>query len=180
MGLHGGSGSQWEERVPDLWLPGFGDDSGNDLALNVFMKSKIIHAGAEKTWALIFETGDEVSESLKQFARKERLSASHFTAIGAFSDVIVGFFDLGKKDYKKIPITEQVEVLSLVGDIASHEGEPKVHAHVIVGKSDGTAWGGHLIQAHVRPTLEVILTESPKHLHRKTDPNTGLALIDLG
>jgi len=72
-----------------------------------------------------------------------------------------------------------VEVLSLVGDIALHGEEPKVHAHVVLGKSDGTAWGGHLVEAHVRPTLEVILTESPVHLHRKTDPNTGLALIDL-
>jgi predicted DNA-binding protein with PD1-like motif len=143
------------------------------------MKSKIIKPGDEQTWALIFETGDEVAEGLKEFARQQRLSASHFTAIGAFSDVVLGYFNIEKRDYKKIPVAEQVEVLSLIGDIALHRDEPKVHAHVVLGKSDGTAWGGHLIQAHVRPTLEVILTESPKHLHRKTDPNTGLALIDL-
>ena len=106
-------------------------------------------------------------------------STSHFTAIGAFSNVVLGYFNMEKKDYRRIPITEQVEVLSLVGDIALQGDEPKVHAHVVVGKSDGTAWGGHLIQAHVHPTFEVILTESPKHLHRKTDPNTGLALIEL-
>ena len=132
-----------------------------------------------KTLAIIFEPGDEVIAGLTKAAVEFKLSASHFTAIGAFSDVILGYFNLEKKDYKRIPISEQTEVLSLVGDIARHKDKPKIHAHVVVGKSDGTAWGGHLVEAHVRPTLEVILTESPVHLHRKTDSETGLALIDL-
>jgi uncharacterized protein len=75
---------------------------------------------------------------------------------------------------------EQVEVLSLVGDVALKDGAPQVHAHVVVGKSDGTAHGGHILQAHVWPTLEVVLAESPKHLRRKTDAETGLAVIDVG
>jgi predicted DNA-binding protein with PD1-like motif len=70
-----------------------------------------------------------------------------------------------------------VEVLSLIGDIALHEGKPQVHAHLVIGKKDGTAHGGHLLEARVRPTLEVILTESPKPLHKKYDPESGLALI---
>ena len=142
------------------------------------MNSKLINENP-KTYVLVFQTGDEVMDGLKKFARKERLSASQFTAIGAFSEVLLGFFNVEKKAYKKIPISEQVEVLSLIGDIALEEAEPKIHAHVVVGKSDGTAHGGHLVQAHVRPTLEVILTESPKHLHRVIDPETGLALIRL-
>lgn len=93
--------------------------------------------------------------------------------------MILGYFDLTIKEFKKIPIDGQVEVLSLVGDIALKDGEPIVHAHVVVGKSDGTAWGGHLIEAHVRPTLEVMLMETPTHLHRTYDPETGLALIRL-
>jgi predicted DNA-binding protein with PD1-like motif len=69
-------------------------------------------------------------------------------------------------------------VLSLVGDIALDGLEPKVHAHVVVGKADGTAHGGHVLEAHVWPTLEVIITTSPAHLRRKHDPETGLALLD--
>lgn len=69
-------------------------------------------------------------------------------------------------------------MLSLVGDLARGErGEPKLHAHVVIGKSDGTAHGGHLMEAVVRPTLEVILIESPQYLQRQHDPETGLALI---
>jgi len=144
------------------------------------MKSKLLNRGPESTWALIFDGGDEVMQHLQQFAREKKLSGSRFTAIGAFSDVTVGYFNIEKKDYKRIPIREQVEVLSLIGDIASDSGEPKIHAHVVVGKSDGSAWGGHLVEAHVRPTLELILTETPVHLRRKWDAAAHLALIELG
>jgi predicted DNA-binding protein with PD1-like motif len=131
------------------------------------------------TYALIFDKGDEFMKGMVQFAKQERLSASHFTAIGAFSAVTLGYFDREKKDYLKNSIAEQVEVLSLIGDIALDELEPKIHAHVVVGKSDGTAHGGHVLDAHVWPTLEVVVTASPVHLRRKHDPETGLALIDL-
>jgi len=142
------------------------------------MKAKLIQEQREKTFALIFETGDEVAAGLLEFAKRNRLAGSHFTAIGACSDVVLGYFDWQTKQYRKIPIREQVEVVSLIGDIALDQGEPKVHAHVVVGKSDGTAHGGHLLEAHVRPTLEVILTESPRHLRKHYDPESGLALID--
>jgi predicted DNA-binding protein with PD1-like motif len=134
----------------------------------------------ERTFALIFETGDEVISSLTSFAKERSLTACHFTAIGAFSDLTLGYFAWEEKDYRRIPIEEQVEVLSLVGDIALKDGEPTVHAHVVVGKSDASAHGGHLLEAHVRPTLELILVESPSHLRRKFDRETGLALIDIG
>ena len=142
------------------------------------MRAKLLQGQGEKTYALIFATGDEVKAGLLAFARENGLAGSHLTAIGAFSDVTLGYFDWQRKEYRKIPVREQVEVLSLVGDIARKEnGEPEVHAHVVVGKADGTAWGGHLMEAHVRPTLEVILVESPGHLQRQYDPETGLALI---
>lgn len=143
------------------------------------MKTKLIYDQGEKTFAIVFDKGDEVISGLTEFAKRNNLGGSHFTAIGAFSDVVLGYFDWEKKDYKRIPLKEQVEVLSLIGDIALQGSEPKVHAHVVVGKSDGTAHGGHLLKGHVRPTLEVILIESPRHLQRKTDEETGLALINL-
>lgn len=143
------------------------------------MKTKLIHDDGEKTFAIVFDKGDEVAGSLLAFAKENKLSASHFTAIGAFERVTLGYFERERKDYKRIHINEQVEVLSLVGDIALDEDEPKVHAHVVIGKADGTAHGGHLLEARVWPTLEVILVESPQHLQRKVDKETGLALISL-
>jgi uncharacterized protein len=143
------------------------------------MKSKLISEDAQRTFAVILDTGDEAIACLTAFAGEHRLSASQFSALGAFHDCVLGYFDWRKKDYMRIPLDEQVEVLALLGDIALDAGVPKLHAHVVVGKADGTAHGGHLLEAHVRPTLEVIITESPAHLQRRSDPETGLALIRL-
>ena len=75
------------------------------------MKSKLLDDRNGKTFAVIFDTGDEVASGLAEFARREKLAAAHFTAIGAFRDVTLGYFDWDKKDYLKIPLREQVEVL---------------------------------------------------------------------
>lgn len=144
------------------------------------MKWKQIHGGEERTFAVVFDKGDEVVEGLAAFAREQRLTASRLTGLGAFSDAVLGFFDWERKDYRRIPIEEQVEVVALIGDIALDEGgEPRLHPHVVVSKADGTAHGGHLLAAHARPTLEVLVIESPAHLRRRMDAETGLPLISL-
>jgi predicted DNA-binding protein with PD1-like motif len=141
------------------------------------MHAKTLSDHDERTIALIFDTGEDPMAGLTRFAVERSLDACRFTAIGAFSEVVLGYFDWEKKDYERIEVTEQVEVLSLIGDIALQDGKPKVHAHVVLGRRDGSARGGHLLQARVRPTLELILTESPTHLKRQYDPASGLALI---
>lgn len=140
------------------------------------MESRLLHT-SPKTWAIIFRSGDELASGLKSFATENGLTASNFQGIGAFSGAVLGYFDWQTKDYARINIREQVEVLSLLGDIALKDGRSSVHAHVVVGKADGSAHGGHLLEAHVRPTVEIILTESPSHLQKVHDPETGLALI---
>lgn len=135
------------------------------------------HVDGQTAHVLVFEEGDEAMAELGRFAREHSLSAAHFTGIGAFSDVTLGYFDWGKKDYKRIPIEEQVEVATLAGDIALKDGEPQVHAHLVVGDSQGRAHAGHLIEGHVRPTLEVVLTETPAELRKRIDEETGLALL---
>lgn len=150
------------------------------------MKSKLLDsavhdagAASQKTFALIFNDGDQVIASLKAFAQEQPLAASHFTAIGAFKSATLGYFDWERKDYIKIPVDQQVEVLSMVGDITINEGKPNIHTHVVLGTRDGSACGGHLIEAEVRPTLELILTESPSHLQRHFDKEAGLPLIRI-
>jgi uncharacterized protein len=141
------------------------------------MQSRLLNDGPQKTFAVILQTGDDVLPCITRFAREHRLGGSELTAIGAFKDAVLGYFDWERKDYKRIPVDEQVEVVSLIGDIAINEGEPALHMHVVVGREDGTAMGGHLLGAHVRPTLEIVITESPAHLVRRHDPESGLALI---
>lgn len=141
------------------------------------MKSKLLGDGPERTWALVYDIGDAVMEGLKDFAEENGLRGAHFTAIGAFQDAVLYYFDWESKEYQDIPVREQVEVLSLAGNISDNNGKPKVHAHVVLGRRDGSTRGGHLKEAHVRPTLEVVLTEEPEQLLRQHDEETGLALI---
>jgi predicted DNA-binding protein with PD1-like motif len=141
------------------------------------MRHRLIEQ-SPKTYVLIFDSGDELASGLKRFASEYQLSGSSFKAIGALASVKLGFFNWQTKKYEtSVMLDEQVELLSLIGDIAISNGAPQVHAHVVVGKSDGTAHGGHLIEATVRPTCELILTESPVHLQKRVDPESGLALI---
>jgi uncharacterized protein len=144
------------------------------------MESRLLHEhSGQRAFAVVLKTGEEVFGSLSEFAKRGGISAAQLTAIGALSDVELKYFDWEKKKYQTIPVREQVEVASLIGDVAlSPEGEPALHAHVVVGRRDGSALAGHLGSAHVRPTLEVILTESPAHLRKRLDPESGLALID--
>jgi hypothetical protein len=140
---------------------------------------EIEQVDGRRTFVIVFDAGEEVAEGLLGFARGRRLGGAHFSAIGALSEVTLGFWDGSAREYRRIPVHEQVEVLSLSGNVAmTSEGEPKVHAHLVVGKADGTAHGGHLLAGRVRPTLEVFLVEVPARLCRRFDPQTGLALLD--
>ncbi|MBL0419329.1 DNA-binding protein [Ramlibacter sp. AW1] len=143
------------------------------------MKSKVLNQGPERTIALIFDKGDEVISTLQRFAREHSLTASRFSAIGALERAVLGYFDWERKDYDRLPVDDQVEVLSLNGDIALDGSEPKVHAHAVLGRRDGSCVGGHVLEAFVRPTLEVLLIESPGYLRKTCDRDSGLALIDL-
>ncbi len=142
------------------------------------MRATLLHeTHGLRTFALVLKTGDEAMGAIRSFADEQQLRATQFTAIGAFSRVVVAYFDWPAREYRKRLFDEQVEVLSLLGDITFDGGSRNVHAHVVVGKADATAHGGHLFEGHVRPTLEVVLTELPAHLHRRLDRESGLNLI---
>jgi hypothetical protein len=140
---------------------------------------KLAETNGVQTFVLVFNSGDPVTAPLLNFAREHAIESASFSGIGAFEHVTLGYFEPDKHDYKNIHVNEQVEVVSLVGNVARGEDGPKLHAHVVVGKSDGAAYGGHLIEGRVRPTLEIVLVETPAPLNRRSDPVTGLALIDL-
>ena len=152
------------------------------------MKSKILNHDGARTYVVALETGDSLIASLTRFAREERLAASEFTAIGALAWARLAYFNWETKAYDEIPVDEQVEVLSLNGRITLPEGadretpefdrDPHLHVHCVLGRGDGTTVGGHLMEAEVRPTCEVFVNESPAHLGRRTDPESGLPVID--
>ena len=145
------------------------------------MKSKLLHEeGDEKSYVVVFQTGEEVASGLIEFAKRLQIRTARFSAIGALRELTLGYFDWQTKEYLKIPVREQVEILSLAGNLVTSTEGPKLHAHIVVGKRDGSTHGGHLIDAIVRPTLEVMLVESTSEtLKRHHDGASGLALIEI-
>ena len=134
------------------------------------MRSKRIGDGP-KTFVVILNRGEEILSSLKSSAKENGISGASFKAIGALSRVELGWFNWETSKYQTaVKLDEQVELLSLIGDIATKDSEPQVHAHLVVGRADGTAHGGHLLSATVRPTCELVLTESPQELRKEFDP----------
>jgi predicted DNA-binding protein with PD1-like motif len=141
------------------------------------LRTKLLVDGEERLWAVVLATGEEVMSGLADWARAHAVTACGFSGIGAFSRATLGFFDPERRDYDRLEVDEQVEVLALTGNVALHDGEPKLHAHVVLGTRDGSARGGHLLAAHVRPTLELLVRASPAHLRRQHDEATGLPLL---
>jgi len=139
---------------------------------------KVIQKGAgQKTYLLVFDKGAEVMAGLLQFAREHRLIGGALTGIGAVSDAGLAFFDRKKKEYLPIPLAQQAEVLALTGNLALRDKEPFFHVHTVLGLPDGSTRGGHLVHAHVWPTLEVVLTTWTRSVPRKLDRETGLPLL---
>jgi predicted DNA-binding protein with PD1-like motif len=143
------------------------------------MQVQLLNPGeSKKQYAVIFYQGDEAFSGLQEFAEKYRVASAHFTAVGALSGATLGWFDPQRKMYKKIPINSQHEVIGMSGDIALYQGKPVVHTHMVVGTSDRTTRAGHVLDAHVSPTLEVMVTVDPVAMLKRLDPETDLTLID--
>jgi uncharacterized protein len=141
------------------------------------MRAKLLNADPPITYAVVLDTDDEVAAELGRFVRENQVEAASITAIGAFRHALLGYFDWPTKQYKKFEVGEQLEVLSLIGDVAVADEGPSLHLHAVLGRSNGSVVGGHLLEAHVRPTLEVILIQPPSYLRKFRDPATGLPLI---
>ena len=146
------------------------------------MESQLVSGEAGgQIHVVILDSGEEAFAALTRFANEARITAASVSAIGAFERATVGWFDFTSKTYRKIEVNEQCEVLSAIGDVAvGDDGKASLHVHIVLGLSDGSTRGGHLLAGTVRPTLEIVLTEAPAKLRRKKRADLGIALIDIG
>jgi predicted DNA-binding protein with PD1-like motif len=133
----------------------------------------------ERAFFLALDPGDEAVEALRRFAVENAIRAGWFDAIGAFSEATVAFWNKDTKEYERIPVAEQVEVLSLSGDVGIDGGEVRIHAHAVLGRRDGSTMGGHLMSGRVYPTLEVHLVTASGALPRRKHRETGLSLVAI-
>ncbi|MBM0224593.1 MULTISPECIES: PPC domain-containing DNA-binding protein [Micromonospora] len=123
------------------------------------------------------DKGEDAVTAIHQAAQQCDIRGARVTAVGGFRSAEVGYFDRERRAYDRIPVPEQVEVLSLLGDIADDRGKIALHIHTVLGRRDGTTVGGHLLHGEVWPTLEVIITEVGANLTKHVDQETRLALL---
>jgi predicted DNA-binding protein with PD1-like motif len=166
---------QSQETASDYVAPSQAVPTGTAARMQVQLLSR---GQQTKEYAVIFGEGDEAFSGLLAFAQKYHVTSAHFTAIGGLSRATLAWFDPTREMFKKISINGQVEVLAMIGDIALYQGKPVVHTHMVVGSSDGTTRGGHVLAAYVFPTLEVMVTVDPIAMQKRLDPENGLTLID--
>jgi predicted DNA-binding protein with PD1-like motif len=133
--------------------------------------------GGRRVVVVAVGKGEDAVAAINEVAARYGIRGARVTAVGGFKSAELGYFDRTKRDYLPIPVREQVEVLSLLGDIADNQGEAALHVHAVLGHRDGTTVGGHLLHGAVWPTLEVIITEVGANLIKRVDQETGLALL---
>ena len=146
----------------------------------------------QRKFVLVLDAGEEALTAITAFAVAQQLSGSTISGLGAFSRCCLGHFDPATKDFHRNEVEVQSEVLSMLGNIAGgddadsddDDGDgdadkpgPHLHVHCVVGLNDATTRGGHLIAGFVRPTMELVIEESPVHLQRGLDRSSGLVLL---
>src|SRR5688572_15658852 len=105
------------------------------------MRTKVVTRagdGTARTMVAALERGDEVMGSLLDLAREHDVRGAAFTGLGAVETAVIAFFDRDRREYDEIPIDDQVEVVSLVGNVAWFDDAPRIHAHVVLGWPDGS------------------------------------------
>jgi predicted DNA-binding protein with PD1-like motif len=125
------------------------------------------------------EAGEPVLGSLLTVARGHGLKGAVLSGIGAVGHARLGFFLPEEKRYETRDFHENLEVLSLSGNLAQSEAGPVIHAHVALGRADFSVIGGHLFEATVSVTLEVFLSQVAARIERRHDPRFDLKLLRL-
>lgn len=144
------------------------------------MKHKALGSqGGARTFLAVFDMEDDVLGALQRLCDGEQLLTARLSGIGGFRSATVGYYDMDEQRYEAIHVNEQVEVLSMLGNVTAYQGRPKIHAHCVLGHRDGRTTGGHLLAGIVRPTLELLVEELPAVLHRRDRPEIGIPLIEL-
>ncbi|HVG21020.1 MAG TPA: DUF296 domain-containing protein [Blastocatellia bacterium] len=134
----------------------------------------------ETGFLVVLDAGDEVMDSLKRLALAEGIGMASFTGIGAVKDVVLGYLDLGRKEYLKRKFgPDSMELVAMTGNLAMLNGEPAAHCHAVVGDREMRAFGGHLFEASASVTVEIFLRVYEGEITRQFAPDFGANLISL-
>jgi predicted DNA-binding protein with PD1-like motif len=128
---------------------------------------------------LRFMSGETFPGPLLEWLARERVGYAVLTGLGAVRGATVSYWNAETQQYETHQLAEQMEVTSLVGNVALRDGTPFIHAHANFGRRDLSVVGGHVNELIVHPTLEVWLRSEPLEVQRELDESCGLYVMQL-
>ena len=134
----------------------------------------------EKDYFINIAKDEKVIETLTRFCKERGIRNAKLSGIGAVKKTEIGAYDLPEQEYIKKEYPEILELLSFEGNVSLKDGEPFIHAHVVLSDHHMKTLGGHLFETTVGVAGEFFLREFDGNAHRELDPNIGLACICLG
>jgi predicted DNA-binding protein with PD1-like motif len=155
----------------DFWQPvGIGkQERRSAMHLNVTEARKIMGR---------LKKGDDLLGALTGICQEMGITLGEVKVIGAVSQARVGYYHQKSRNYEWLELSKPMEILGLEGNISLKDGEPFVHAHVILADGEGRAWGGHLAEGTIVFAAEFVMQElqAEQSLNRQMDEETGLFL----
>jgi len=131
------------------------------------------------TYIVRLDPGDRIIASLEALCDRDRIGTAAFEGIGVVAEAEIGHYDTGSGDFATINIHEPCEIVSLQGNVTTRDGKPFVHAHISLAGREFGVRGGHLREAVVSATAEIVLTRYFEAIGRRKDAATGVEMLDL-
>ena len=133
----------------------------------------------ESGYLIRLSRGDRLFDSIISFGESEKIDSAFFSGIGAVEDVVLGYYDLKKKEYMKKEFDGIWELVSLTGNFAKADDGPIIHAHGVLSDPRSKTIGGHIFGFTTAATVEIYLVPLKAGLERVFDQETGLKLLDI-
>ncbi|MBN2619847.1 DNA-binding protein [candidate division WOR-3 bacterium] len=132
-----------------------------------------------KYYVARLEKGEEIIAALTTAAQKKSLRSAFFFGLGVAKDPVLGYFNAPKKTYIKKAFKGEYELTSFSGNISREKKEIVIHCHVTITDDQFNACGGHLFQATIPATMEILLMPFSPALKRRLNRAAGLHLLDI-
>lgn len=125
------------------------------------------------------EKGEDVVEKLFELVEKLQLKNGSISGIGASDNITVGLYSVEKQEYTKKNFTGEMEITSILGNISIMNDKPYLHMHITFADENLNVHGGHLNEAIISATCEIIISKIDEKVDRFKDSETGLNLYDI-
>lgn len=121
--------------------------------------------------------GQNLVSTIQKFCENKKIHLATVSGIGSLKSVTLGFFNPETKEYQQKTFKEPLEMASLAGNIVEKDGKPLLHFHTTVAGDNYKALAGHMVEAQVSLTAEIVITMVKGKIYKAFDDRTGLNLF---